>query len=86
MKWILSILNKYWKEKFLFNTDMFDECFINYCKDKIEWVENFLQRLIDNWHIEEIESESKSWPTVNDYIKYIAATDDPIKTLSDMIK
>ena len=42
--------------------------------------------MINNWYIEEIKSEKKSWPDLNDYINYIANTEDPIKTLSDIIK
>jgi hypothetical protein len=52
----------------------------------IERWKQLLQWLIDNKHIEEIKSEKKSWPDLNDYIKYIAETEDPIKTLSDLIK
>ena len=51
-----------------------------------EKVKPFLQWLIDNWHIEEIKSEKKSWPDLNDYIKYIAETEDPVKTLVGMLK
>lgn len=49
-------------------------------------VKPFLQWLIDNWHIEEIKSEKKSWPDLNDYIKYIADTEDPVKTFIGMLK
>lgn len=64
-----------------------DEKRLNMAKEQIvKRGKDFFQRLIDKWYIEKIESESKSWPTVNDYIKYIAETEDPVKTLSDMIK
>lgn len=60
---------------------------ISFIKENvIERWKQLLQWLIDNGHIEEIKSEKKSWPDVNDYIKYIAETDDPIKTLSNLIK
>lgn len=52
----------------------------------IDKAKAFLQWLIDNKHIEEIKSEAKSWPDLNDYIKYLATTEDPMKTLSDLIK
>lgn len=63
-------------------------------KDQIERIKeiisvkakSFLQRLIDNGHIEKISTEAKAWPTVNDYIKYIAITEDPMETLLKMIK
>lgn len=61
---------------------------------QVEWIQDiitnkskaFLQWLIDNNHIEIIKTETKSWPTINDYIKYIATTEDPMKTLVGMIK
>lgn len=52
----------------------------------IEIAKSFLNWLIENWHIEEIKSEKKSWADINDYIKYIADTEDPVKTLVDMLK
>lgn len=52
----------------------------------IERAKSFLEWLIKNWHIEEIKSEKKSWPDLNDYIKYIAETEDPVKTLIDLLK
>jgi hypothetical protein len=55
-------------------------------KNLIEIAKSFLDWLIKNWHIEEIKSEKKSWPDLNDYIKYIAETEDPVKTLVDMLK
>ena len=61
----------------------FDENEISWIKNwVIETAKYFLQRLIDNNHIEQIES----WTTINDYIKYIATTEDPIQTLSDLLK
>ena len=52
----------------------------------IERAKSFLEWLIKNWHIEEIKSEKKSWPDLNDYIKYISETEDPVKTLIDLLK
>lgn len=87
MKTLLSLLNICWREKFWVNYDVFDEEAIETIKTRfIGRIEEFLQWLIDNKHIEEIKSEKKSWPDVNDYIKYIADTEDPIKTLTDMLK
>lgn len=64
-----------------------EESFVDRVKEKlVNRAKDFFQRLIDNWHMEEIKSEKKSWPDVNDYIKYIATTDDPVKTLSNLIK
>jgi hypothetical protein len=64
-----------------------DEKRLNMAKEQIvERWKKFFKWCIDNWHIEKIESESKDWPDINDYIKYIATTEDPVKTLSDMIK
>lgn len=87
MKDLLTFLNIFWRKQYWSTFDVYDDYLINEIKTKFigRWKE-FLQRMIDNWYIEEIKSEKKSWPDLNDYIKYIAETEDPIKTLSDMIK
>lgn len=83
---ILNLIKQFSKEMYWDNTN-WDEQQILWLKDvMIDKAKAFLQWLIDNKHIEEIESEEKNWPTLNDYIKYIATTEDPVKTLSDMIK
>lgn len=86
METILNLLNIWYKE--IYWTEWtWDENNIGYIKDVvITKAKEFLDWLIENWHIEVIPSEKKSWPTVNDYIKYIATTEDPIKTLSSLIK
>lgn len=87
-----QLINLFLRDKFGWISDCYpdDESF-SPTKDWIEDIINnkakpFLQWLIDNWHIEEIKSEKKSWPDINDYIKYIAETEDPIKTLVSMLK
>lgn len=70
--------------------DMYSEEDISKMKENAERLisvaKSFLERLIKEWHIEEIKSEKKSWPDINDYIKYIADTEDPVKTLVNMLK
>lgn len=88
---LTRLYNLFWREYSWCITDMYDEETINQLKGMLtDIIENkakpFLQWLIDNWHIEEIKSEKKSWPDMNDYIKYIADTEDPIKTLVGMLK
>lgn len=47
----------------------------------IDKAKTFLQWLIDNNHIEMV------WEgDINDYIRYIATTEDPIQTLIDLLK
>ena len=70
--------------------DMYSEEDIARMKENAEnfvgIAKSFLDWLIKNWHIEVIESEKKAWPDLNDYIKYIAETEDPVKTLVGMLK
>ena len=57
--------------------------------DKIKWLsdniktlaEDSLLYLRDAGDIKAIES----WTWINDYIRYIASTEDPIQTLSDLL-
>ena len=86
METIINLIKLRAKETYKDDSEWNDEQIL-WLKDvMIDKAKAFLQRLIDNKHIEEIKSEEKNWPTLNDYIKYIATADDPIKTLSDMIK
>lgn len=57
-----------------------------YAENFVKIAKSFLDWLIENWHIEEIKSEKKEWADLNDYIKYIAGTEDPVKTLIDLLK
>ena len=86
MDTIISLLKLWHKDVYSYD-GWWDETYVNYIKDNvIVKAKEFLQWLIDNWHIEEIKSDKKTWADLNDYIKYIASSDDPIKTLSEMIK
>lgn len=86
METIINLI-KLWSKEAYGSEEIRDAWQIEWLKEVfVDKAKSFLQRLIDNWHIEEIKTETKSWPTVNDYIKYIATTEDPVKTLSDMIK
>lgn len=88
---LTQLFNLFFREYNWNDYDMYTEEEINKLKVIVEDLINnkarpFLEWLIKNWYIEKIPSEKKSWPDLNDYIKYIAETEDPIKTLSDMIK
>ena len=88
---LTQLFNLFFKEYNWNDFDMFSEEDIERMKTSLEDLINnkakpFLEWLIKNWHIEEIKSEKKSWPDLNDYIKYIAETDNPIQTLVDMLK
>lgn len=86
MDTFVRLINIFYKDTFNQEPQIKSED-LDYYKNVIitKW-KMFLQWLIDNWHIEEIKSEKKSWPDINDYIKYIAETEDPIKTLVGMLK
>ena len=88
-KLLTNLINLFYKEQGWGSE--YQEEWVSIISEQItDLIENktkpFLERLIKNWHIEEIKSEKKSWPDLNDYIKYIAETDDPIKTLVGMLK
>lgn len=88
---LTQLYNLFWRWYNWNDFDMYTEKDIEDLKWRIDDLINnkakpFLQWLIDNWHIEEIKSEKKSWPDINDYIKYIAETEDPMKTLIGMLK
>lgn len=88
---LTQLFNLFWREYIWCDFDMYSEDDINWLRTRFEDMLNnkakpFLQRLIDNNHIEEIKSEKKDWPGINDYIKYIAETEDPVKTLVNMLK
>lgn len=86
MKEIITLL-KIWAKDVWLSEDEYNETEITRVKEIVfDRAKQFLQWLIDNWHIEVIDSEKKAWPELNDYIKYIATTEDPIKTLSSLIK
>lgn len=88
---LTKLLNAYWKTVIKQDLDVWSEEDVESFKNMInDLIENkakpFLEWLIKNWHIEEIESDKKSWPDINDYIKYIAETEDPVGTLINMLK
>lgn len=87
---LTQLFNLFFREYNWNDYDMYSEEEINKMKWNVERIidmaKEFLQWLIKNWHIEEIKSEKKSWPDLNDYIKYIAETEDPVKTLIDLLK
>jgi hypothetical protein len=86
METILNLI-KMWSKEAYWSDSEWSEDQILWLKDTmIDKAKEFLQWLIKNDHIEEIKSEKKSWPDINDYIKYIATTEDPMKTLSGLIK
>lgn len=86
MKTIINLI-KLWSKETYGDEEKRDEGQIEWLKEVfVDKAKSFLQWLIDNWHIEKIETETKTWPTLNDYIKYIATAEDPIETLSSMIK
>lgn len=87
---LTQLYNLFWRWYNWNDFDMYSEEEISKMKEDAERLISvaklFLERLIKEWHIEEIKSEKKSWPDLNDYIKYIAETEDPVKTLIDMLK
>ena len=88
---LTQLYNLFWRWYNWNDYDMYTEKDIENMKVIVDDLINnkakpFLKWLIDNWHIEEIKSEKKSWPDMNDYIKYIADTEDPVKTLVNMLK
>lgn len=86
MKEFVRLINLFYKDVFNQEPQIREED-LDYFKNTIitKW-KQFLEWLIKNWHIEEIKSEKKSGPDLNDYIKYIAETDDPVKTFTDLLK
>ena len=87
---LTQLYNLFWRWYNWNDFDMYTEEDIAKMKENAESLINiaksFLEWLIKNWHIEEIKSEKKEWPDLNDYIKYIAETEDPVKTLVGMLK
>lgn len=87
---LTQLYNLFWRWYNWNDFDMYSEEEISKMKENAERLISvaklFLEWLIKEWHIEEIESEKKNWPDINDYIKYIAETEDPVKTLIDMLK
>lgn len=88
---LTKLLNAYWKTVIKQDLDVWSEEDVEWFKSEInELIENkikpFLEWLIKEWHIEKVPSEKKSWPDINDYIKYIATTEDPVDTLINMLK
>jgi len=82
---LIELIKLFYKSRKI-EANIYEEDITFIKENVIERWKQLLQWLIDNKHIEEIKSEKKSWPDLNDYIKYIAETEDPIKTLSDLIK
>lgn len=85
MSELIELIKLFYKSKKI-DANIYEEDITFIKENVIERWKQLLEWLIKNNYIEEIPSEKKSWPDVNDYIKYIADTEDPIKTLSDMIK
>lgn len=87
---LTQLYNLFWRWYNWNDFDMYSEEEINEMKWNVERIidmaKEFLQWLIKNWHIKEIESDKKTGADINDYIKYIADTEDPVKTLIDMLK
>ena len=61
--------------------DSFGDWALDWARCWLPKAREFLQRLIENDHIEKIWE----WD-INDYIRYIATTEDPIQTLIDLLK